>query len=79
MKILVVGGGGREHAIIRSLKKNPNIIPKKAILNNIFDFLIFTPPQNLKYKNGLYVEFTNIAKDNTNKPINTIFSTTLIQ
>ena len=25
MKILVVGGGGREHAIIRSLKKNPNI------------------------------------------------------
>ncbi|MBE6915701.1 MAG: phosphoribosylamine--glycine ligase [Ruminococcaceae bacterium] len=25
MKILVVGGGGREHAIIRSLKKNPAI------------------------------------------------------
>ena len=25
MKILVVGGGGREHAIIRSLKKNTNI------------------------------------------------------
>ena len=25
MKILVVGGGGREHAIIRSLKKNPTI------------------------------------------------------
>lgn len=25
MKILVVGGGGREHAIIRSLKKNSNI------------------------------------------------------
>ena len=25
MKILVVGGGGREHAIIRSLKKNDNI------------------------------------------------------
>ena len=25
MKILVVGGGGREHAIIRSLKKNPDI------------------------------------------------------
>jgi phosphoribosylamine--glycine ligase len=23
MKIMVVGGGGREHAIIRSLKKNP--------------------------------------------------------
>ncbi len=25
MKLLVVGGGGREHAIIRSLKKNPSI------------------------------------------------------
>ena len=25
MKLLVVGGGGREHAIIRSLKKNPEI------------------------------------------------------
>ena len=25
MKILVVGGGGREHAIIRSLKKNPHV------------------------------------------------------
>ena len=25
MKILVVGGGGREHAIIRSLKKNPKV------------------------------------------------------
>ena len=25
MKLLVVGGGGREHAIIRSLKKNPTV------------------------------------------------------
>ena len=25
MKLLVVGGGGREHAIIRSLKKNPGV------------------------------------------------------
>ena len=25
MKILVVGGGGREHAIIKSLKKNPAV------------------------------------------------------
>ena len=24
MKILVVGGGGREHAIIRALKKSPD-------------------------------------------------------
>ena len=26
MKILVVGGGGREHAIIKSLKKNPEVL-----------------------------------------------------
>ena len=25
MKLLVIGGGGREHAIIKSLKKNPNV------------------------------------------------------
>ena len=25
LKLLVVGGGGREHAIIRSLKKNPTV------------------------------------------------------
>ena len=25
MKIMVVGGGGREHAIIKGLKKNPEI------------------------------------------------------
>ena len=25
MKLMVVGGGGREHAIIRSLKKNPDV------------------------------------------------------
>ena len=25
MKLLVVGGGGREHAIIKSLKKNPTV------------------------------------------------------
>ena len=25
MRILVVGGGGREHAIIKALKKNPGI------------------------------------------------------
>ena len=25
MRILVVGGGGREHAIIKALKKNPDV------------------------------------------------------
>jgi len=34
MKILVVGGGGREHAIIKSLKKNPNVTEIYALPGN---------------------------------------------
>ncbi len=34
MKIMVVGGGGREHAIIRSLKKNPKITEIYALPGN---------------------------------------------
>ncbi|MEG2000760.1 MAG: phosphoribosylamine--glycine ligase [Evtepia sp.] len=34
MKVLVVGGGGREHAIIKSLKKNPNITELFALPGN---------------------------------------------
>ena len=34
MKILVVGGGGREHAIIRSLKKNPQVETIYALPGN---------------------------------------------
>ena len=34
MNILVVGGGGREHAIIRSLKKNPNVETIYALPGN---------------------------------------------
>ncbi len=34
MNILVVGGGGREHAIIRSLKKNPNVQTIYALPGN---------------------------------------------
>ncbi len=34
MKILVVGGGGREHAIIKSLKKNPNVTEIFALPGN---------------------------------------------
>ncbi len=34
MKILVVGGGGREHAIIRSLKKNPEVSEIFALPGN---------------------------------------------
>ena len=34
MKILVVGGGGREHAIIRSLKKNPDVTEIFALPGN---------------------------------------------
>ncbi len=34
MKLLVVGGGGREHAIIRSLKKNPQVTQIFALPGN---------------------------------------------
>ena len=34
MKLLVVGGGGREHAIIRSLKKNPGVETIYALPGN---------------------------------------------
>ena len=34
MKLLVVGGGGREHAIIRSLKKNPQVTEIFALPGN---------------------------------------------
>ena len=34
MNILVVGGGGREHAIIRSLKKNPDVTTVYALPGN---------------------------------------------
>ena len=34
MNILVVGGGGREHAIIRSIKKNPNVETIYALPGN---------------------------------------------
>ena len=34
MKLLVVGGGGREHAIIRSLKKNPCVETIYALPGN---------------------------------------------
>ena len=61
MKLLVVGGGGREHAIIKSLKKNPQaetiyalVIPPKthkkastkaAILWNFVAFIWKIPPR----------------------------------
>ena len=34
MKILVVGGGGREHAVIRKLKENPNVTTVYALPGN---------------------------------------------
>ncbi|MGM9681227.1 MAG: phosphoribosylamine--glycine ligase, partial [Eubacteriales bacterium] len=34
MKIMVVGGGGREHAIIKSLKKNPTVTEIYALPGN---------------------------------------------
>ena len=36
MKILVVGGGGREHAVIKKLKENPNFnIPTIALTADV--------------------------------------------
>ena len=34
MNLLVVGGGGREHAIIQTLKKNPNVTKIFALPGN---------------------------------------------
>ena len=34
MKVLVVGGGGREHAVIRKLKENPEITELYALPGN---------------------------------------------
>ena len=34
MKVLVVGGGGREHAVIRKLKENPEITQIFALPGN---------------------------------------------
>ena len=34
MKVMVIGGGGREHAIIRTLKKNPDITKVYALPGN---------------------------------------------
>ena len=34
MKIMVVGGGGREHAIIKSVKKNPSVEKIYALPGN---------------------------------------------
>ena len=34
MNLLVVGGGGREHAIIQSLKKNPEVAKIYALPGN---------------------------------------------
>ena len=34
MKIMVVGGGGREHAIIKSLKKNERVTEIYALPGN---------------------------------------------
>ena len=34
MKLMVVGGGGREHAIIKSLKKNPSVTEIFALPGN---------------------------------------------
>ena len=34
MKIMVVGGGGREHAIIKKIKENPQVTELYALPGN---------------------------------------------
>ena len=34
MKLMVIGGGGREHAIIKKLKENPNVTEIFALPGN---------------------------------------------
>ena len=50
MKLLVVGGGGREHAIIRSLKKNPDVEVIYALPGNVGSKT--SQLSNLLLKNG---------------------------
>ena len=39
MKVMVIGGGGREHAIIKSLKKSPKISKIFADFNNTISYI----------------------------------------
>ena len=39
LKILVVGGGGREHAVIKALKKNTSIEKIYGIISALFVFI----------------------------------------
>ena len=34
MKVMVIGGGGREHAIVKAIKKNPNVETIYALPGN---------------------------------------------
>ena len=34
MKLMVIGGGGREHAVIRKLKENPSVTEIYALPGN---------------------------------------------
>ena len=45
MKIMVVGGGGREHAIIKKLKENKEILFYRQLLSGVLD------PDKLDYLN----------------------------
>ena len=57
MKIMVVGGGGREHAIIKKLKENPELTEIYARLNsaaketgnNEFTFASYDPKCQIDY------------------------------
>ena len=44
MKLLVVGGGGREHAIIKKLKENPSVTHIIAAPGNMYESFLFLSP-----------------------------------
>src|SRR3989338_144965 len=63
MKILVIGSGGREHAICEQFKKSPKVKDIFAITGNAGIAQIATCINNIDIKN--HAEIANFCKKNT--------------